>query len=199
MGEQAIRRIGASAPSVAPPIPSPPPGMNLRDTRVSGWGLRVSCMALPRVGLALRANLAASGRDRTTCGPTCLSRATLAGRGKALPCPLIKEGRGEATPLPEFARRRTPRLARSANPTRGKEDSTWCFPYLESGGADAAQPRIHATQSNSPTGDLRPLDTEKAHQSSGSHLACRRRSSHPGKPCNESRRGARKNGDPVVS
>jgi len=27
---------------------------------VSGWGLRVSCMALSRVGLALRANLAAS-------------------------------------------------------------------------------------------------------------------------------------------
>ena len=36
----------------------------------------LSCL---EVGLALRANLAASGRDRTTCGPT--SRASPSGRG----------------------------------------------------------------------------------------------------------------------
>ena len=41
---------------------------------------------------------------------------------------LIRSARRSLAPT-EFALRRTPRLARSANPTRGKEDSTWCCPY----------------------------------------------------------------------
>jgi len=39
-------------------------------------------------------------------------------------------GQGEALPLPASgARERHARLARSANPTKGNYDSTWCCPY----------------------------------------------------------------------
>jgi len=41
----------------------------------------------------------ASGRDSTTCQPSCLSRAPLAGRGKASPCP-PNHNKGAAKPRP---------------------------------------------------------------------------------------------------
>ena len=52
------------------------------------------------VGSGLRTDLAALGRDRTTCGPNCRARATLAGRGKALPCTPQQEGAAKPRPYP---------------------------------------------------------------------------------------------------
>ena len=69
--------------------------------------------ALNRVGLALRANLAASGRDSTTCCPSYLSRASLAGRGKAPPCP-PNQRRARQSHAPTLD---ASRIARSAIPT----------------------------------------------------------------------------------
>ena len=76
--------------------------------------------ALNWVGLALRANLAASGRDSTTCCPSYLSRAPLAGRGKASPCPPMQT-RARRSHAPTLV---APRIARSAIPTSNNAHTT---------------------------------------------------------------------------
>ena len=82
---------------------------------------------LHRVGTAPRAVLLASGRIRTACQPSCLSRAPLAGRGKASPCPPMKT-RTRRSHAPTLVASRIERSAipTSNNATPRSGDTTPC-------------------------------------------------------------------------
>jgi hypothetical protein len=114
-----------SFPAPGPPLPS-----------VSKVGTAPHAVLLPRVGLALRANLAASLRLLGS-GSVAFTRWCLTPFGQALPLSLnsfagYARGVGRASlPVPWSPFQETPRSVRSPDPTRGRRDkATPCLLYV---------------------------------------------------------------------